>query len=170
MAIRSDSANEVNDSAYAAPYLTKVANDFGLNGRWAYRRSYSDYEWLGMSRTTAEQVLKDCDAVLNVAGATCLRIKEGLEVRRLVYFGTDPVYDEIAYAKNEDPSVRPFIESHDDIVTYGENIGAPDCPIPPLPRLRTKCRQPVLIDLWKDGGRRMKRSRQSATGDRPVTM
>src|SRR5262249_30767968 len=30
-----------------------------------------------------------------------------------------------------------------------ENIGSPDCPIPPLPRLRSKTRQPVLLDLWE---------------------
>src|SRR6185437_16090487 len=88
--------------------------------------------------------------VFNVAGATQLRAREELDAKRIVYFGTDPVYDEIALA-NGDSDVHSFIEEHEDVVTYGENIGNADCPIPPLPRLRSKTRQPVLMDLWKNG-------------------
>jgi hypothetical protein len=67
-----------------------------------------------------------------------------------VYFGTDPVYDEIAIAKG-DKVTRWLIEEHDDFITIGENIGTPGCPIPPLPRLRSRTRQPVLLDLWQTG-------------------
>jgi hypothetical protein len=42
-----------------------------------------------------------------------------------------------------------MVDEHEDIVTYGENIGTDGCPIPPLPRLRAKTRQPVLINLWQ---------------------
>jgi hypothetical protein len=73
-----------------------------------------------------------------------------LKVGRLVYFGTDPVYHEIALA-NGDADIHTLIEEHDDFITYGENIGQPNCPIPPLPRLRSKTRQPVLLDLWQSG-------------------
>ena len=141
---------KVNDSDYAVPYLARVARSFGLEDRWAYRRSYSDKEWLGLNRATAEELLAHADAVLNVAGATRLRTKEGLNVKHLVYFGTDPVYHEIAIAK-QDRIAHRTIDQHDDFVTYGENIGYPDCPIPPLPRLRAKTRQPVLLDLWQGG-------------------
>lgn len=141
---------KVNDSNYTVPYLARVAENFGLGDRWAYRRSYSDKEWFGLSRAKAEDLLTHADAVLNIAGATRLRTKEGLKVGRLVYFGTDPVYHEIAFAKG-DRIARRTIDQHDDFVTYGENIGNPDCPIPPLPRLRAKTRQPVLLDLWQGG-------------------
>src|SRR5690349_17484482 len=40
----------VNDSDYAAPYLARVADRFGMGERWAFRRSFSDKQWLGMSR------------------------------------------------------------------------------------------------------------------------
>ncbi|WDT78729.1 MAG: hypothetical protein MPW14_16300 [Candidatus Manganitrophus sp.] len=90
----------VNDSDYAAPYLARVAEAFGMKGRWAYRRSYSDKGWLGMSRAEAETLLAEADAVLNVAGATKFA-EEGLKVGRLIYFGTDPVGDEIAVAQGE---------------------------------------------------------------------
>ncbi|HEY3302556.1 MAG TPA: hypothetical protein VGL70_03355 [Candidatus Binatia bacterium] len=139
----------VNDSEYALPYLKRTAESFQLENRWAYRRSYSDKEWFGLTRRKAEELLASADAVFNVAGATRFA-EEGLKVGRLVYFGTDPGIHEIAYAK-EDENVWSIIEEHDECVTYGENIGLAKCSIPPLPRLRSRTRQPVLLDLWRDG-------------------
>jgi hypothetical protein len=139
----------VNDSEYALPYLKRTAESFQLENRWAYRRSYSDKEWFGLTCRKAEELLAHADAVLNVAGATRFA-EEGLKVGRLVYFGTDPGIHEIAYAK-EDENVWTIIEEHDECVTYGENIGLAECSIPPLPRLRARTRQPVLLDIWQDG-------------------
>jgi hypothetical protein len=139
----------VCDSEYAVPYLARVAGRFGLGDRWAYRRSYLDKAWFGMSRAMAEDLLAHADAVLNVAGATLLA-EEGLKVGRLVYFGTDPVIHELAYARG-DRHVVTLVGEHDDVVTYGENIGSPICPVPPLPRLRARTRQPVLLDVWQAG-------------------
>jgi hypothetical protein len=139
----------VNDSEYALPYIRRVAESFDLGDRWAYRRSYSDKEWFGLGRGKAEELLAGADAVFNVAGATRFA-EEGLNVGRLVYFGTDPGVHEIAYAK-EDENVWRIIEEHNECVTYGENIGLAECSIPPLPRLRARTRQPVLLDLWRDG-------------------
>jgi hypothetical protein len=139
----------VHNSDYAVPYLARVAGSFGLGDRWAYRRSYSDKQWIGLGQAEAEGLLANADAVFNVAGATALA-EEGLKVRRLVYFGTDPVYHEIAFATG-DSETQSVIEEHDDVVTYGENIGSADCLLPPLPRLRSKTRQPVLLDLWESG-------------------
>jgi hypothetical protein len=140
---------KVCDSDYAVPYLARVAESFGLDGCWAYRRSYSDKKWLGMEKARAEGILLSADAVLNIAGATKLR-EEGFDPARLVYVGTDPVYHEITYAQG-DPETTAIVDEHDDVVTYGENIGVDGCPIPPLPRLRARTRQPVLVDLWRDG-------------------
>lgn len=138
---------KVNDSNYALPYLARVAESFGLGDRWAYRRSYADNQWFGLDRTMAENLLVHSDAVLNVAGATSLAI-QGLKVGRFVYFGTDPVCFELALAKGQEHWIR---EEHNDFVTYGENIGTPECPIPPLPRLRARTRQPVVLSFWQDG-------------------
>lgn len=141
---------KVQDSNYAVPYLARVAESFGFGGRWGYRRSFSDKEWLGMTRQRGEDLLAHADAVLNVAGATpFLRSDEGLTVGRLVYYGTDPVYHEVLFAKG-DRFTKRLVDEHDDVVTYGENIGTDHCPIPPLPRLRAKTRQPVLLDLWQE--------------------
>jgi hypothetical protein len=140
---------KVDDSDYAVSYLARVAKSFGLGDHWGYRRSFSDKEWLGLSSTQGEDLLARADAVFNVAGATRFA-DEGLKVGRLVYYGTDPVYHEVTFA-NGDQDTQRIIGEHDDVVTYGENIGTPFSPIPPLPRLRSKTRQPVVLDLWDSG-------------------
>jgi hypothetical protein len=139
----------VNSSDYAVPYLARVAESFGLAGRWAYRRSYSDKQWFGLDAARAVDLLAHADVVFNVAGATRLA-EEGLEVGRLVYFGTDPVIHEVLFANGEKEIVR-LIDEHGDSVTYGENIGSPHSPIPALPRLRARTRQAVLLDFWECG-------------------
>jgi hypothetical protein len=140
---------KVCDSDYAVPYLERVATSFGLDGCWAYRRSYLDGEWLGIPRARAEALLAGADAVFNVAASTPIW-DEGLELGPLVYLGTDPVLDEVAYAGDEG-GVRAWLDHHEAAVTYGENIGTPASPIPPLPNLAARTRQPVLLDFWRDG-------------------
>ncbi|MBA2360239.1 MAG: hypothetical protein H0V79_04740 [Actinobacteria bacterium] len=140
---------KVCDSRYALPYLTRVCESFGLGDRWAYRRSYSDRAWFGPAATEGERLLREADAVLNVAGATRLS-EDGLQASRLVYLGTDPVYHEVTYRAG-DEETRAIVDEHDDVVTYGENIGTPVTPVEPLPRQRATTRQPVLMDLWLDG-------------------
>jgi len=139
----------VNTSEYAVTYLAQVAEMFGFAGRWAYRRSYGDKAWFGMDREPAEELLAHADIVFSITGSTRLA-EEGLEVGRLVYVCTDPVIHEVLFAQgNED--VRTLVQEHHDIVTFGMNIGTPDCPLPPLPRLQAKTCQPVLLDLWQSG-------------------
>jgi hypothetical protein len=138
----------VCDSAYSVAYLASVAESFGVGDRWAYRRSYGDKAWFGMDRLRAGELLAHADVVLNIAGATRLA-EEDLKVGRLVYFGTDPVYHEIAYF-NGSEDVRTLVDEHDEFVTYGENLGSPDCPVPIFEPLRARTRQPVLVDIWAD--------------------
>ena len=140
----------VDNADYAIPYLKKLMKSFGIADRWAYRCSFSkNKEWYGLHKTAAEDMLANADLVINVSGSTKFE-DEGLKVGRLIYYGTDPVYHEISYALG-DKVTCSIVDEHDDIVSFGENIGNPDCPIPALPRLRAKTRQPVLTDLWING-------------------
>ena len=141
--------SRVRDTDYAVPYLASVAERFGMSERWAYRRSWSDKSWVGLEPRRAEEILATADLVFNIAGATRFA-EEDLKTGRLVYLGTDPVFHEINYA-NGDADTHSIIDEHQDVVTYGENIGNADCPLPPLPRLRARTRQPVLMDLWDAG-------------------
>lgn len=139
----------VDNPDYALPYLKSVLEKFGCGDKWAYRCSFSkNNEWYGLDKKTAEDLLAHADVVLNISGATSIR-QDGLKVGRLVYFGTDPVYFEIKYSQG-DQHTQAIVDEHDDVVTYGENIGNVDCLIPPLPKLRAKTRQPVLMDYWNN--------------------
>jgi hypothetical protein len=139
----------VDDCEYALPYLERLAKDFGIGDRWAYRRSYSDIAWFVLSRRKAEDLLLNSDAVIDVSGATSFA-KEELKVGTLVYLGTDPVEHEVGYF-NGNEKVRATVAEHNLFATYGENIGTSHSPIPPLPGLRARTRQPVLLDLWAAG-------------------
>jgi hypothetical protein len=142
-------AQRVGDSDYSLPYLERVVSGFGLADRWAYRRSYGDKEWFGLSRAQAEELLLRSDAVINVSGATKFA-EEGLKVGNLVYLGTDPVEHEVGYF-NGDKDIQAIIAEHNMFATFGENIGTEHSPIPPLPGLRARTRQPILVDLWEAG-------------------
>ncbi|SPF39990.1 conserved hypothetical protein [Candidatus Sulfopaludibacter sp. SbA4] len=139
----------VADSDYALPYLHRLLESFGLSGAWAYRRSYSDKQWFGMSQAAAVELLASADAVFNISGST-LTAEEDLRVGRLVYVGTDPVGHEARYVAGE-PRVHAHLSQHSDFVTYGENLGTPASPLPALPGLCARMRQPVLLDLWESG-------------------
>ncbi len=96
----------------------------------------------------APDLLRSADAVLNITGSTN---PEEIGVPcRLVYVGTDPVLQELRIA-NGDVPLRERVAAHAAHFTYGENIGAPDCPVPPLPFPTRPTRQPVVLDLWDAG-------------------
>jgi hypothetical protein len=42
---------------------------------------------------------------------------------------TDPVYEQIKYA-SADQASRAYLDAHTHFFTYGENLGAEDCPVP----------------------------------------
>jgi hypothetical protein len=138
----------VDDVDYAVPYLRRVAESFGLADRWALRASFADGSWYGLDGTRAEEILAHADLTLNVTGATRLRTREGLSTPRLVYLGTDPPFVEVMYAQG-DPTAAETVEQHDDFATYGENLGTTRSPVPALPRLASRTRQPVLLDVWR---------------------
>jgi hypothetical protein len=44
-----------------------------------------------------------------------------------------------------------IVAEHDTFATYGENIGTEHSPIPSVPGLRARTRQPILLDHWESG-------------------
>jgi hypothetical protein len=140
----------IDDAGYTLRYLARVAERFGMGQRWAWRRSWGDGAWLGPAAADAAAWLAGTDLVLNVAGATQIS-RDGFKSGPVIHFGTDPVSDELRYAAG-DARTREHVDAHAASVTYGENLGTPRCPLPPLPRQRARLRQPVLMDLWDNPG------------------
>jgi len=137
-----------SDPGYTLAYLQQVLDGFGLGQRWAHRAAYADGTWHGPLASKAEELLASADAVLNITGSTT---PEDIRIPcRLVYMGTDPVLPELRVA-NGDGALLERLRAHQAHFTYGENIGAPGCPIPPLPFPTHPTRQPVVLDLWDSG-------------------
>jgi len=68
----------------------------GLGGRWAYWDAINDV-YHGLSREAVRQLYRDCDAVINLCGATRLR-EEHMAAPVRIMVDTDPVYEQIKYA------------------------------------------------------------------------
>jgi hypothetical protein len=140
--------NVTNDPSYTLAYLQRVLDSFGLGDRWAYRALYADGAWHGPLRTQAVEWLQSADAVLNITGATTAE-EIGVPCR-LVHVGTDPVLPELRVARG-DTGLLKHLQSHQAHFSYGERIGQPGCPVPPLPFPVKPTRQPVVLDFWTSG-------------------
>ncbi len=137
----------VDDPGYALGHLQRSLERIGLGDRWAYRALYRGEESChGITRERLVQLYRDCDALLNVCGATVLN-EDHLRARRRVYVETDPVTNQLELA-NGVAKTRAVLSAHDLIVTYGENYGAPDCGVPMDGFHYLKTRQPIDLELW----------------------
>src|SRR6185437_15799081 len=110
------------DCTYNVDYLKQAMERFGLGERWAYWDAINDV-YHGLSREQVFALLKDADALINLCGATRLR-EEHMACPRRIMIDTDPVYEQIKYAK-ADPAARAYLDAHTHFFTYGENVGGP---------------------------------------------
>lgn len=136
-----------DDPSYGAAYLDRVTRAVGLPGRWAYRPLFRGTEaCFNLDAGRLRQLYRECDALLNVCGATVLN-EDHLRARRRVYVETDPVTNQLEVASGKEKTLA-VLRAHDTLVTYGENYGAPDCGVPLGGFAYLKTRQPVDLELW----------------------
>jgi hypothetical protein len=135
-----------DDCSYAVQHLARCMDLIGLPGQWAFRLADREGACWGMSPARLNELYRDCDALLNVVGATDLR-DEHLAAPFRVYLECDPVTAELRLA-NGDEHTRVAFANHHAIVTYGENFGAADCGVPLKGITYTKTRQPIDLELW----------------------
>jgi hypothetical protein len=140
------SGGRTDDCRYACDYVAAMMRRIGLPDRWAYV-DLTRGETHGLPRARLDALYRDAAVLVNLCGATAPR-PEHRRGGRLLYVETDPVYEQIRLAEGDETS-RAFLASHDVLFTYGENLGAADCPVPlgDLPWRRT--RPPVVPDLWE---------------------
>ena len=142
-------ANAITDDpSYAVDYLQRTLARIGLGERWAYRALYRGADaCYGLTRERLTALYRDCDALLNICGATVLN-DDHRRARRRVYVETDPVTNQLELANGKQKTAA-VLEEHDTIVTYGEHYGAPGCGVPLVgPYKYLKTRQPVDLELW----------------------
>jgi len=132
------------DYSYSLPYLQHVMRDFNLSDRWAY--ADCNYQYFGMSRSAAHEILRTADLYVNLSGATVLREEHmACPVRALV--DTDPGFLQFQVAMGEQETID-FLAGHTLHFSYAENIGKPNCKIPTDGFRWQPTRQPVYLDLW----------------------
>jgi hypothetical protein len=125
--------------------VKRMMERFGLGDRWAYWDAINDV-YYGRSREEVRQLYRECDAVINLCGATRLR-EEHMAAPRRIMIDTDPVYEQIKYA-GADAASRAYLDDHTHFFTYGENVGGPGW-IVPLHGIAWKpTRPPVLLEEW----------------------
>jgi len=139
----------VVDCAYNLEYLRGVMARHGLGGRWAYWDAIND-DYHGLSRERVHELYAEADGLINLCGATRLRT-EHMRCPVRIMVDTDPVYEQIKYAQ-ADPAARAYLDAHTHFFTYGENLGAADCPVPLCGVPWWPTRPPVDLDLWPQAG------------------
>ena len=135
----------VMDCAYNVGYLRAAMERHGLAGRWAYWDAVRDVHY-GLSREEVSRVYAEADGLINLCGATRLR-EEHLRCPVRIMIDTDPVYEQIKYAK-ADLAARSYVDAHTHFFTYGANLGSAACPVPLCGVPWRPTRPPVDLDLW----------------------
>ncbi len=137
-----------DDCSYAVRHIAHCMERIGLAGRWAFRLADREGACWGLSPADLARLYRDCDALVNLPGATDLR-EEQLAAPLRIYLEADPVTAELRLA-NGDEHTRAAFAAHHVIATYGENYGAPDCGVP-VEAIAGKWRttRPATdLDLW----------------------
>jgi hypothetical protein len=126
--------------------VVPVLEAHGFSRRWAFRGAYPGGGCYGLTESELLQLYRDADAMLNVTGAQEIR-PEHLTFKRRIYVETDPVASQIRVANGDEETISA-LRAHDTHFTFGENLGAPDCGVPPGGFHWLPTRQPVALDLW----------------------
>ncbi len=115
----------VMDCGYNLGYLRDAMERHGFAGRWAYWDAINDV-YHGLPRERVRALFAEADALINLCGATRLR-EEHLRCPVRIMIDTDPVYEQIKYAK-ADPAARAYLDAHTHFFTYGANLGTRGVP------------------------------------------
>jgi hypothetical protein len=137
----------VMECDYNVAFLRRMMERHGFGHRWAYWDAIRDIHH-GLSREHIRRLYAEADALINLCGATKLR-EEHLACPVRIIIDTDPVYEQIRYAK-ADAAARAYLDAHTHFFTYGENLGTVDCPVPLCGVPWRPTRPPVDLRLWSE--------------------
>ena len=140
--------NVTKDCSFAVATLWNLARSFGFQDRWVYCARFLDPpSCFGQSLQELRQLYREADAVLNVCGAHELH-EDLLTCERLIYVESDPGLEQIKIDQG-DENARAYLQHHQKLFTFGENIGSSTFPVPLHGLEWLPTRQPVVTDYWK---------------------
>ena len=152
-------------ASYNVGYLRDAMERHGLAGRWAYWDAINDV-YHGLSREQVRALYAEADGLINLCGATQLR-EEHLRCPVRIMIDTDPVYEQIKYAK-ADPAARAYVDAHTALLHLWRqsrqpgNAGVPLCGVP-----WRATRPPVDLDLWPEPPADLSAHRPASRRSRP---
>ncbi len=142
--------NTITDNpAYTVRYVAALMEWVGLPNGWSY--AGPDGTTYGLPGPEVARLLASADALVNLTGATVLR-DEHMVVPVRLYVETDPVLPQIEVALGREFTID-LLAAHTHHVTFGENVGRADCPVPVGPFAYRPTRQPVVVDWWTPDSR-----------------
>ena len=118
----------------------------GFGDRWAFPGNYPGGAAAGLAPERLPALYREAVGILNVTGQELT--PEQMECPRRVYVETDPGSSQIRVAEG-DPKTITALDAHDIHFSFGENLGADDCPLPLGKYSWLPTRQPVVTDLWR---------------------
>ncbi|HEY5914472.1 MAG TPA: glycosyltransferase family 2 protein [Verrucomicrobiae bacterium] len=145
--------SETDDGpARAAAYISGILEQFDFGGHWAYHALY-EQRYFGLTESQLKELYASAELIINLHGSH-LPNSELAAGGRLAYVETDPVDVEIDLFHKKKETLE-YLAPHCAFFTYGENLGKPDCLVPPpLPFKFVPTRQPVVLEFWNNGAER----------------
>ena len=142
-----------DDVGFHTAYLeSTLARAGDMRERWALRAPDGTYH--GVSLRQVERFCSAADLFLNVSGACWLR-EAYRGARHIAYLDSDPGYSQAKLVAVEQGTATEdqaysvgLIRAHHLFFTFAENIGAPNCAIPPCGLRWLPTRQPIVLDDW----------------------
>jgi hypothetical protein len=129
---------------YPAAYVHACLEPFGFGDRWIYRDNYRS---LGLPREPFLEVCADADLLLLRAVPLWNWRKEYDCPRRRAFIDVDPGFTQITLA-NGDQGWLEGVARCERRFTYGQRIGAADCPVPDAGGPWLKTLPPVFLPEW----------------------
>jgi hypothetical protein len=136
----------VSDCTHSLRFIAETVRRFGREDAWAYHDSLTDH-WYGLSESRVRELFSQAVGAVNLCGASHPNTLTCQLRGKLLYLETDPVLVQVQLAQGNLHTFR-FLAGHDVHFTYGENLGAADCPIPLSHFTWHTTRPPVVLDLW----------------------
>jgi hypothetical protein len=129
---------------YPAAYVNACLEPFGIGDHWIYRDNYRS---LGMPLDKFLELCAAADLLVMRAAPFWNWRKEYDGPRRRAFIDVDPGFTQITLA-NGDKGWVDGVARVDRRFTYGQRIGADDCPIPTAHGPWLKTLPPVFLPEW----------------------
>ena len=129
---------------YPAAYVNACLAPFGFGDRWIYRDNYRS---LGMPLEKFQDLCATADLLIMRAVPFWNWRKEYENPKRRAFIDVDPGFTQITLANGDSGWVQGVAKAERRF-TFGQRIGAPDCPIPEIGGPWLKTLPPVFLPEW----------------------